>query len=164
MSLSNPQAIFCCHAASLTEVGIYRTPKEHMLWNFACVMAQLIPSLLTTPPNIHSFSAASLIIPRNIQDRVLDESSFVIQFEQWIDGDNIQTKFFAPHPRKEETYLEMDRMMVRSGWAWGWVHIKVRCQHENTFFVLKMLERVDSTGERRRRVNGVTWMGNGENE
>lgn len=43
--------------------------------------------------------------------------------------------------------------MKRGEWAWGWTHIKMYCEHANTHFVVKMLERIEEGAEDRRKVN-----------
>ena len=52
-------------------------------------------------------------------------------------------RLFIPHPGRDHAFMELDREMVKAGgWEWGWAHIKLRCEHLQTLFVIKMLERV----------------------
>lgn len=42
-------------------------------------------------------------------------------------------------------------MVKGVGFRWDWSHIKLRCEHIETLFVLKILEKYDAQEEERRR-------------
>lgn len=56
-------------------------------------------------------------------------------------------RFFLPRRISQSVWLEIaENGVKKKEWAWGWTHIKLRCEHDNTHFVLKMLERIDAGG------------------
>ena len=92
-------------------------------------------------------------IPKGFLAVVLSESLFVVQLEKWADGERIEIRLFIPHPEREQAFIELDRGTAKKGgWEWGWAHIKLRCEHERTLFVVKMLERVGREGKRKREI------------
>ena len=138
-----------------------------MLWDFACQMSENIFSGTNTPstPRSPSSSASEEPLPLHFMTTVLNHTDCVIQFEKWVDGEKEDTKFFARVANREAAYLEVEREVVKeTDWVWGWYHIKLRCQHRGIFFVLKMFEKLDETGERKRRVNGGKWKWDMEDE
>ena len=109
-TMSQPTPIFYCPSALITTAATYRTPKECMLWHFTrclsdtttttttCSSSSLTPvsSQTATPPLTPSTSP----VRGDFLDRALEESKFVIQFEEWVGGmeREAERRWFVPCP------------------------------------------------------------------
>jgi hypothetical protein len=59
----------------------------------------------------------------------------------------VQECFYIPHPDWEEEYLEVEKAQIWKEFVRNWQYIKVYCVHNESFYLIKMLEREDDKEE-----------------
>lgn len=131
--------LFCCPNTQLHIPMKIRSPSETALWNFAWYNS-LPPRELDSIPT-KATPATLMPSTATLDPKTLSEVPYIIQLEQWHEGEKEQERFFFAHPEWRNEYVEVEKGMIWQEFVRTWAYIKVHCGHERRLFLIKMLER-----------------------
>ncbi|KAG4440914.1 hypothetical protein IFR05_003604 [Cadophora sp. M221] len=78
---------------------------------------------------------------------ILEQASYIIRFERWMNGEKDEIRHFIPHPKLNTTFIELKSSTLaassrKAKWTANLRYLKFRCDvHAGPWFTCFVLER-----------------------